>query len=89
MTDADLIAKRLAFIETCVAQLRAMAKPELVTTDIREERFVEHTLQLAIQAHDPWARPALTLYHRAVALTPSLCGTLATYGVAKEVGCRR
>ena len=46
-------------------------------------------LQLAIQAHDPWARPALTLYHRAVALTPSLCGTLATYGVAKEVGCRR
>src|SRR5207244_1603687 len=38
------------FIETCVAQLRAMAKPELVTTDIREERFVEHTLQLAIQA---------------------------------------
>ena len=50
MTDADLVAKRLAFIETCVAQLRAMAKPELVTTDVREERFVEHTLQLAIQA---------------------------------------
>src|SRR5947207_2442433 len=46
-------------------------------------------LQLALQAHDPWARPALTVYHRAVALTPSLCGTLATYGVAKEVGCRR
>jgi len=46
-------------------------------------------LQLALQAHDPWARPALTLYHRAVALTPSLCGSLATYGVAREVGCRR
>jgi hypothetical protein len=46
-------------------------------------------LQLALEAHDPWARPALTLYHRAVALTPSLCGTLATYGVAKDVGCRR
>jgi uncharacterized protein YutE (UPF0331/DUF86 family) len=50
MTDADLVAKRLAFIETCVAQLRTMAKPALVATDVREERFVEHTLQLAIQA---------------------------------------
>jgi uncharacterized protein YutE (UPF0331/DUF86 family) len=27
-----------------------MARPELIATDIREERFVEHTLQLAIQA---------------------------------------
>src|SRR5437660_10893110 len=50
MTDPDLIAKRLAFIETCVMQLRTMAKPELIATDVREERFVEHTLQLAIQA---------------------------------------
>lgn len=50
MTDADLIAKKLAFIETCVAELRSLARPSVIETDLREERFVEHTLQLAIQA---------------------------------------
>lgn len=50
MTDADLIAKKLAFIETCVAQLRTLARPDQLATDVREERFVEHTLQLAIQS---------------------------------------
>lgn len=50
MTDPDLIAKKLAFIETCVSQLRRLARPDQIATDIREERFVEHTLQLAIQA---------------------------------------
>ena len=50
MTDPDLIAKKLAFIETCVSQLRRLARPDLIATDVREERFVEHTLQLAIQA---------------------------------------
>jgi uncharacterized protein YutE (UPF0331/DUF86 family) len=50
MTDPDLIAKKLAFIETCVSQLRRLARPEQIATDVREERFVEHTLQLAIQA---------------------------------------
>ncbi len=50
MTDADLLRKKLAFIETCVADLRRLARPELIEQDLREERFVEHTLQLAIQA---------------------------------------
>ncbi|MGE5125320.1 MAG: type VII toxin-antitoxin system HepT family RNase toxin [Betaproteobacteria bacterium] len=50
MTDPALVAKKLAFIETCVAQLRALARPERIGDDLREERFVEHTLQLAIQA---------------------------------------
>lgn len=50
MTDVDLIEKRLAFIGTCVTQLRTLARPESIATDVREERFVEHTLQLAIQA---------------------------------------
>ena len=50
MTDPELLAKKLAFIETCVAELRRLARPEAIDTDIREERFVEHTLQLAIQA---------------------------------------
>jgi uncharacterized protein YutE (UPF0331/DUF86 family) len=50
VTDPDLVAKRLALIETCVAQLRSLARPEALRTDVREERFVEHTLQVAIQA---------------------------------------
>ena len=50
MTDAALIAKRLALIETCVAQLRTLAQPERLATDVREQRFVEHTLQIAVQA---------------------------------------
>lgn len=49
MTDADLVAKRLALIETLVRELRTLARPERIDEDVREERFVEHTLQLAIQ----------------------------------------
>jgi uncharacterized protein YutE (UPF0331/DUF86 family) len=50
MTDPDLVAKKLAFIETCVRELRTLARPEHIDRDVRERRFVEHTLQLAIQA---------------------------------------
>jgi uncharacterized protein YutE (UPF0331/DUF86 family) len=50
VTDSELIAKKLALIETCVPQLRQLARPAAITTDVREERFVEHTLQIAIQA---------------------------------------
>jgi uncharacterized protein YutE (UPF0331/DUF86 family) len=50
MTDPELIAKKLAFIETCVRELQTMARPDRIGDDLREERFVEHTLQLAIQA---------------------------------------
>jgi uncharacterized protein YutE (UPF0331/DUF86 family) len=50
MTDPELVAKKLAFIETCVAELQRLADPGIIETDIREERFVEHTLQIAIQA---------------------------------------
>jgi uncharacterized protein YutE (UPF0331/DUF86 family) len=50
MTDLDLIAKKLAFIETCLRELRQQARPDRLATDIRELRFVEHTLQIAIQA---------------------------------------
>jgi uncharacterized protein YutE (UPF0331/DUF86 family) len=42
--------KKLAFIETCVDDIRRLANLELIESDIREERFVSHTLQLAIQA---------------------------------------
>jgi uncharacterized protein YutE (UPF0331/DUF86 family) len=50
MTDAELVAKKLAFIETCVRELQTLARPERLAEDVREQRFVEHTLQLAIQA---------------------------------------
>lgn len=50
MTDAALLAKRLAFIETCLRELRTEARPEALRDSVRERRFVEHTLQLAIQA---------------------------------------
>ena len=50
MTDSDLIAKKLAQVETCVAELRALARLDELARDVKEERFVEHTLQIAIQA---------------------------------------
>ena len=50
MTDPDLVAKRLAVIDTCVRELRELARPDAIRVDVREQRFVEHTLQLAIQA---------------------------------------
>lgn len=50
MTDLDLIARQLAFVETMVADLRRLARPEQIEIDIREERFVAHTLQMAAQA---------------------------------------
>ena len=50
MTDLDLLEKKLAFVETCVQDLRSLARPELIGKDVREERFVAHTLQLAVQA---------------------------------------
>lgn len=50
MTDPELIAKKLAAIETAVQQLRRIARLDDLAEDIREQRFVEHTLQIAIQA---------------------------------------
>ena len=50
LTDSDLIAKRLAFTETRTRELATMARLDRVHEDLKEERFVEHTLQLAIQA---------------------------------------
>lgn len=50
MTDLDLLAGKLAFIETCVQELRTLARPIEMLHDVREARFVLHTLQIAIQA---------------------------------------
>jgi uncharacterized protein YutE (UPF0331/DUF86 family) len=50
VTDAELILKKLAFIETCLAELRSLARPDRLAVDVKERRFVEHTLQICIQA---------------------------------------
>jgi uncharacterized protein YutE (UPF0331/DUF86 family) len=50
VTDADLILKKLAFIETCLVELRTLARPDRLAEDVKERRFVEHTLQICIQA---------------------------------------
>jgi uncharacterized protein YutE (UPF0331/DUF86 family) len=50
VTDRDLIEKLLASIDTCVQELRTLARLDRIADDVRERRFVEHTLQIAIQA---------------------------------------
>jgi uncharacterized protein YutE (UPF0331/DUF86 family) len=50
VTDAALLEKKLAFIETCLAELRRLARPEAIEHDVKERRFIEHTLQICIQA---------------------------------------
>lgn len=50
MTDRDLIEKLLAQIDTGVTELRSMAQLDRIAVDVRERRFVEHTLQITIQA---------------------------------------
>lgn len=50
MTDPALVTKKLAAIETALADLRRLAQPDRVSSDLVQRRFVEHTLQIAIQA---------------------------------------
>jgi uncharacterized protein YutE (UPF0331/DUF86 family) len=91
VTDPALVAKKLALIETCVQQLRSLARPEALRTDVREQRFIEHTLQIAIQSALDVAshivsddrlgepetnRELFDLLVRAGALSPSLAATL-------------
>jgi uncharacterized protein YutE (UPF0331/DUF86 family) len=49
-TAFDRVAGKLDLIETYVDQLSAVALPERLRADIREQRFIAHTLQIAIQA---------------------------------------
>lgn len=50
MTDAELLTKKLAEIETHLRELRTEADVDRIREDVKEERFVAHTLQLAVQA---------------------------------------
>jgi uncharacterized protein YutE (UPF0331/DUF86 family) len=50
MKDVHLIRKRLAFVQECVAEIRRHADIAALERDPVQRRFVEHTLQIAIQA---------------------------------------
>lgn len=50
MTDADLVRKKLAAIETYLRDLRSKADLDAFQSDVKEQRFVLLTLQLAVQA---------------------------------------
>lgn len=50
MTDLQLVAKKLALIETSVGELRSLVHLEAVQEDVRELRFAAYTLHIAIQA---------------------------------------
>jgi uncharacterized protein YutE (UPF0331/DUF86 family) len=50
VTDPDLLLKNFARIETCVRELRELGRPGAIDKDVRERRFVEHTLQIAVHA---------------------------------------
>lgn len=49
MTDPELVAKKLALVETCVRELRELSRPSQIARDKVQQRFAEHTLQIAIQ----------------------------------------
>ena len=49
MTDSGLVAKKLLRIEICLKDLERV-DPASIEIDVVHERFVEHTLQMAIQA---------------------------------------
>ncbi len=40
MTDAALVRKKLAFIETCLEDIGRLSHPGAFRTDLREQRFV-------------------------------------------------
>ena len=50
MIDAALVGKKLAFIDTCLREMTDLADVTRLASDLREQRFVQHTLQLALQA---------------------------------------
>ena len=91
MTDSELIEKKLAFIETCVRELREFGQPDRLSSDVKEERFASYTLQIAIQAaldvashivsdqrlgEPPTSRDLFALLAKAGWLTPELRDTM-------------
>lgn len=50
MTDAELVTKKLGDIATYLRELELLGRPDRIEEDLRDQRFLLHTLQMAIQA---------------------------------------
>jgi hypothetical protein len=50
VTDVELLEKKLAFIETCVRELRQLGRPERIEHDIRASHCIASPLQVAMPA---------------------------------------
>jgi uncharacterized protein YutE (UPF0331/DUF86 family) len=50
MTDPELVKKKLGQVDAWLVELRTLARPDAIETDVKERRFVEHTLQIVLQA---------------------------------------
>lgn len=82
MTDADLVGKKLAQIESSVRVLRNVAHVDLLGVDIREDGFIKYTLQTGIQAAmDVAAHVAADDYLGEPAAARDLFMLLARHGV--------
>jgi len=62
-----------------------VAGPEGKSPQVPPRDFVFGALRVALDAHDPWAEPALATYGRAARTTPALCEPMATFRVAADV----
>lgn len=49
MTDRSLVAKKLGNIETYVQEIKTLGRPEEIQRDLRDQRFILYTLQIAIE----------------------------------------
>ena len=65
-----------------------VAGPESKGDRVPPQDFVFAALRLALDQHATWSPPAIALYRRAAVMTSGLCGTLRTFGLREEVGCR-
>lgn len=50
MTDTELVLKKLGEIATYLRELETLGRPDRIEEDLRDQRFLLHTLQMAIQA---------------------------------------
>jgi len=49
VTDRSLVAKKLGNIETYVQEIKTLGRPEEIQRDLRDQRFILYTLQIAIE----------------------------------------
>jgi hypothetical protein len=67
-----------------------VAGPKGKSPAVPARDFVFAALRVGLDAHDPWADPALAAYARAARATRALCEPLATFKVSAEVTtCRK